>query len=191
MKHSRAAILLLALLLWVHTAFAQIVPLQLQVIKVNKQVANPRASYSAYDNTLIRTTDDILTSYAIKLSRAMTPLTDVHVRWVILVQQQNPSRMKLVQGEGVCNVPPWDTVTLQTQPIRTGVFIHSQNTGLGQTDSFTTHPTATIKGYEVEVYVNGQRVIADIKPPEVQQEIEAAKTRTKARPRTSSTTNAP
>ena len=175
MNHCRRLVICLAVLSWVHAAFAQIGPLQLQVIKVNKQVANPRASYSAYDNTLIRTSDDILTWYVIKLSRAISPLTNVRVRWAVLVQQQNPRRLRLVQGEGVCNVPPWDTVTLQTQPIRTGVFIHSQNTGLGQTDSFATHPTATIKGYEVEVYVNGQRVIADVKPPEIQQEIEAAR----------------
>ena len=193
MKHSRATIVLLALLTWVDVGSAQLPPLQMQVIKVNKQVANPRESFSAYDNTLVRTTDDVLTYYAIELSRALVPLSDVRVRWAILVQQQNPSRSKLVRGESVCNVPIGGTVKLQTQAVRTGVVIHSRNLGYydGGTDSVTPHPTARIRGYEVEVYVNGQRVIAEVEPPEVQQDIESAKTKPRALPRPDNPANAP
>lgn len=182
MKHFRGAIICVALLALAATTFAQLAPFQLQVIKMNKQVINPRASYSAYDNTLIRTTDDVLTFYTIELSRAMIPLNDVHVRWAILVQQQGPWRVRLIKGESVCNVPIGGTIRLQTQPVRTGVVIHSKNTGYydysGGSDSTSSHPIARIKGYEVEVYVNGQRVIADMEPPEVEQEIEAAKPKT-------------
>jgi len=193
MKHSRATIIFLALVSWFHPAFGQLAPLQLQVIKANKQVTNPRASYSAYDNTLVRTTDDVLTFYTIELSRALTPLSDVRVRWAILVQQQNPGRLKLVQGESVCNLPIGGTVRLQTQAVRTGVVIHSQTPGFydGGTESVTPHQTARIRGYEVEVYVNGQRVIAEVEPPEVQQEIEAAKKKTKAPPKPNSMPNVP
>lgn len=179
MKLCRTIIILAALLPFVPSALAQLAPLQLQVIKTKKQVTTPNANNDAYANDSTRVTDNVLTFYTIELSRAMKPLTDVRVRWAVLVQLQNPKRLRVLEGERTCNVPIGGTVSLKTQSIRTGVVVRSTTYGyygFGGSDSVASHRLAEVKGYEVEVYVEDQRVIVDIQPPDVQQEIDTRKT---------------
>ena len=137
------------------------------------------ANNDAYENDSTRVTDNVFTFYTIELSRAMRPLKNVRVRWAVLVQLQNPKRLRVIEGESTCNVPVGGTVSLKTQSIRTGVVVRLTTYGyygFGGSDSVASRRLAEVRGYEVEVYVAGQRVIVDIQPPDIQQEIDARKT---------------
>jgi len=176
MKLFRKVVLCVMLSQWILSAFAQVAPLRMQVIAGKKQV-NPRANYSS-DNDVTRIRDDVLSYYTIELSQAMQPLRDVRVHWAVLVEQPETRRLRVVEGERVVNVPVRDAVRFDTPPIRTGIITRSETSGIYDygTSSVTSQPRNQIKGYEVEVYVAGQRVIAEVQPPEIQQQIEALRT---------------
>ena len=168
----------LALLQFGSDSFAQAPPVELQVMPSVQQSGHPRTSYSTdpSSDATITSSDRIQTSYTIQLSRAMTPLQGVRVRWAVLVQSPS-GRTRVVQGERTCNVPVRDAVTIKTQPITTGVLVRSTtnyaeypfNTG----STVGGEPADQIKGYEVEVFVGGSRVIVKAEPPSIQEQIEA------------------
>jgi hypothetical protein len=173
MKLSRRVLCCVMLLQWALPAFAQVAPLRLQVIAGKKQ-ANPRANYST-GNDVTRVQDDVLSYYTIELSQAMKPLQNVRVHWAILVEQPATKLFRVIEGEHVSNVPVRDAVHFDTSPIRTGVITRSETSGIYDygTSSVTSQPRNQIKGYEVEVYVAGQRVIVEVQPTEIQQQIES------------------
>lgn len=178
MSGFKGVIIFLALLLFGSHSFAQAPPLELQVMPSVQQSGHPRTNYSTgpSSDATIMTSDRIQTSYTIQLSRAMTPLQGVRVRWAILVQTPS-GQMRLVQGQRTCNVPIRDAVTIKTQPITTSVTIRSTtnyaeypfNTG----STVGGEPANQIKGYEVEVFVGGSRVIVKAEPATIQEQIES------------------
>lgn len=174
-------LILLLILPFGNGSFAQAPPVELQVMPVVQQPNGPRTSYSVNPNSdaTIASAQRTLTSYTIQLSRALTPLNGVLVRWAILVQAPASGQLRLVQGERTCDVPVRDAVTIRTQPITTSVVIRSTTNyaeyPYNSSSTVGAEPVNQIKGYEVEVFVNGRRVIVKAEPPAVQQQIEAVR----------------
>lgn len=158
---------------------AQAPPLEVQVWPAVQQARPSGTRYSTdpYSDEIATSSQRTLTSYTIQLSRAMMPLSGVKVRWAILVQAPGPGRLRLVQGERICNVPIRDAVTIKTQAVTTSVTVRSTaNYGEYPFNSGSTvgaEPGYQIKGYEVEVFVGGRLAVLKVDPPSVQQQIES------------------
>jgi hypothetical protein len=158
---------------------AQAPPLEVQVWPSVQQARPSRTKYSTdpYSDAIATSSQRTLTSYTIQLSRAMMPLSGVKVHWAILVQAPGSDRLRLVQGERVCNVPIRDAVTIKTEAITTSVTVRSTanyaeypyNNG----STVGAEPGEQIKGYEVEVFVNGSLAVLKVEPPSVQQQVES------------------
>jgi hypothetical protein len=153
---TRALLASVSMALWLATssAFAQ-APSVLMVVTKQEQIDSSSKGASAtvyYDIKLVSPKD----------------VPQLQVKYALLVKYYNEIQRRVVEGTKTCSLQAGQSFTFSTKKLK-----------FKPSGDYMSHLEADIEGYAVEAFVGGQRVAADIRPPQIKAKIDEVRADTK------------
>jgi hypothetical protein len=138
--------------------FSQNVPMILRVKRIESTDYSTKTTYYTYGSDTVQ--------FRIEVVNGSTgAVSNVQIRWAVLVQPKSSSEIKLIEDTKTCDLQRSQTYTLETDVFALTSFSRYYGTS---TRTFN----AELLGYMVEVIVNGKVSTFEARPLDIKQRIE-------------------
>jgi hypothetical protein len=150
---------------------AQISPVRLSVNKNRKVEQKTTSQQGGYAWSWREQAVNERVYYSIEVANASTaPLSNLRVKWAVVVQPANRKEPQLIEGERACSLNLSQKFAFDTDVIELSGKKWETSDGQYRRDD-----SSKILGYAVEVFLNDKRVAADIQPTDTKRKIEELK----------------
>ncbi len=160
----------LALLAWfVPCVTAQINPIRLKVNKTEKK--DRKTTYRSTDGYTQQQQINSTVFYTIEVANATTaPVTDLQVKWALLIKTRAVQQFKVIEGERTCNIGLGQKYAFDTDIVELSGSQWQNNASGARSEN-----SAEVAGYVVEVLKEGRIITSDITPADTKRRIEQLK----------------
>lgn len=150
-------------------ADAQINPIRLKVNKTEKK--DRKTTYRTTDGFSQQQQINSTVFYTIEVANAATvPVTDLQIRWALLIKTRVVPEFKVIEGERTCSIGLGQKYAFDTDIVElSGTQWQDNRTGSRSEKS------AEVAGYVVEVLKEGRIIASDITPADTKHRIEELK----------------